>query len=92
MSKKEPRITVAVHLEKTDKGKTDTALIEVCEAFIVPQGNGDGTYPADAITYVKHHGLEVPGCVIFDGERYRTSRVTTYATVTDAALALVRGD
>lgn len=87
------RAKQAVTLDATKaKGDADKKLLSVMDAFTVPGGSGEQNYMPPQITYVNHHGLEVPGFIIFDGARYRTSRVTTYETLTEAAMALVRGD
>lgn len=89
---KQKREKVAVPLDPTNKGKAEVKLLADCEAFQLPDGPRQGPYPTGLITYVTHHGLEVPGHIIFDGKKYRTSRVETYDSITDAAIALVRGD
>lgn len=89
MSKQKPRVKNAIPLDATNKGKKEVELLAVCDAFQLPDVEQDGPY---RITYINHHGMEVPGHIIYDGKRYRTSRVTTYDNLTDAAIALVRGD
>ena len=84
MNQPKPRVKNAIPLDPTNKGKKEVALLAVCDAFQLPESQD--------ITYINHHGMEVPGHIIFDGKRYRTSRVTTYDNLTDAAIALVRGD
>jgi hypothetical protein len=92
MSKPTPRAKTVVQLDAHRDGKMEAKILSDSDAFQLPEGDGYGPYPTDQITYVNHYGLEVPGCIIFDGSRYRTNRVVTYDNLTDAVIALVKGD
>lgn len=91
MSKAKPRVKNAVPLEANQKGKSEIKLLEVVDAFTLPESTGQGPYGPDQIIYVNHHGFEVPGHIIYDGKRYRTDRVADYDNLTAAVIALVRG-
>ena len=88
MTKKE-RIKNALPLESVEgdskQAQADQKLLSVIDAFTVAGED-------DTVIYVNHHGFETPGHIIFDGKVYRTSRTPTYATLTEAALAFVRGN
>ena len=88
MSKPVPRKKFFIPLDERT-GKMEAKIVADSVAFQLPDVEQPNHY---RITYVNHYGLEVPGHIIFDGERYRTNRVTTYDNLTDAVIALVKGD
>lgn len=90
--KQEPRKTITVEISDEGMVKHDVKALATCDCFTVPDSAGEGLYSADQIFYAKHHGLELPGHIIFDGTRYRTSRVSTYESLPQAVLALMRGN
>jgi hypothetical protein len=88
VSKPAPRVKNFIPLDERT-GKMEAKILSDSAAFQLPDVEQDNHY---RITYVNHYGLEVPGHIIFDGYRYRTNRVTTYDNLTDAVIALVKGD